>query len=162
KSAAVQRPRSLTPRGIWPPVFLKRAMASSRPRISGLIPKVIMNRTAFPFQDRRSQTNRDTACYPHQRGFWMLARQRLSPCFPIPPCYPASGGQTQDEHRAAAGGEEVFAVGGEGDGVQGAGQFPVLALAAAVEQGHRAAAGDGECLVVGGEGQAEALVAQAG
>src|SRR3989442_12975585 len=43
KSAAVQRPRSLAPLGGWPPVFLKRAIASSRPFVSGLKVKVSMN-----------------------------------------------------------------------------------------------------------------------
>src|SRR5438876_1360297 len=50
KSAAVQRPRSLTPLGGWPPVFLNRAIASSRPFVSGFKVKVNMNfmSTSFP------------------------------------------------------------------------------------------------------------------
>src|SRR6266446_3418030 len=43
KSAAVQRPRSLAPLGGWPPVFLNRAIASSRPFVSGFKVKVNMN-----------------------------------------------------------------------------------------------------------------------
>src|SRR3989449_4058308 len=54
KSAAVQRPRSLTPLGGWPPVFLNRAIASSRPFVSGFKVKVSMNFMSISFLARWS------------------------------------------------------------------------------------------------------------